>query len=201
MKEKEKEKKNNVLSEMFITQTKGYSNVYPKRAMWKEISEDLKGEFKISHNSGYELEKLSLKLTYKNYIICLSESDTKPLKFDILFQDNINYDLLIYKEDALEKFLKKIGKKEVEINKEAFDKQYIIKSNNSEKTIGLLTNEISDKFLNNDVYSMSIAKDRSQKSARLTTVVSRLVDDKKTILDLINMHIKLIDRLIEISII
>jgi hypothetical protein len=194
-------KKESILSEIYITQTKGYSNVYPKRDIWKETSEEFNGVFRISHNSGNELEKLSIKIPYKNTEINLSESDTKPLKFEIAFAYSLEYELLIYKEDLFERFLKKLGRKEIEINNKLFDEQYIIKSSHTDKTLELLTLDISEEILKIDIHSISLTINKKKMLGNLTTVVSRLINDKKTIIDLIELHKKLIDRLIEISII
>lgn len=195
-----KKKKDSILKHTFVTQTHGYLDVFQKRELWRQIGNDFKGQFKISHNSGNELESLRLIIPYRKYEIILSESDTRPLKFEIEFESLLAYKLIIGWEDSIEKILKQLGKKEIEVGNEKFDKHYLIKSNNADKTINLFSDEIIDYFLKYNVYSLSFITDKKTKQSKLTSVISRTVDDKKTIEDLIMLHIKLIDKLKELLI-
>ncbi|MFZ4413275.1 MAG: hypothetical protein ACOYOV_09365, partial [Bacteroidales bacterium] len=114
-------KVNDYLKQTFVNQTKGYIDVSLKRELWQKMSNQFKGKFKISHNSGNELEILKITIPYKNWEIIISESDTRPMKFEISFVSQIEYELIIGFEDSIEKILKRLGKKEVEVGNEMFD--------------------------------------------------------------------------------
>ena len=63
----------------------GYTDNFPKREMWKEIANELKGVFTIKHNSGHELEIHTASVPHKKWDIIISVSDSRPLKFQISF--------------------------------------------------------------------------------------------------------------------
>jgi len=188
-------KKDSFLKQAFVTQTGGYLDVFSKREIWKQIGKGFKGQFNISHNSGNELEILRLSIPYEEYEIKLSESDTKPLKFEVQFNSLLEYELIIGLEDSLEKILKKFGKKEIEIGNEKFDKNYLIQSKDADKTINLFSEEIIEYLLKYNVYSLSYITEKKQRKSKLTSVISRTIDDKKTLEDLIILHEKIIDKL------
>ncbi|MEI6060855.1 MAG: hypothetical protein WCR72_09110 [Bacteroidota bacterium] len=190
-------KDDNFLKRAFVTQTKGYLDVSLKRDVWAAISDEFKGNFTISHNSGNELEILKISIPYKNWVINLSESDTRPLKFEIPFASLFDYELVLGYEDSVEKILKRLGKKEVEIGNELFDQKYLIKSHNPEITKSIFTQDITDDFLKFNIYSLAYHTDTKKRTSELISVISRTVEDKATIGDLIRLHMRIIDNLKE----
>ena len=194
MKERKKE---NFLKRLFITQTHGYLNVFPKRELWRQISKEFNGDFKVGHNSGNELEILKISIPYGKYEIQLSESDTRPLKFQVEFYSLQEFELVIGGEDSIEHILKKLGKKEIEIGNEEFDSKYLIQSKSIEKTRGFFSKEIIDYFLRYNIYSMSYITNSKKQRSKLTTVISRTINKKEVINDLIICHEKIIDKLKE----
>jgi hypothetical protein len=195
MTKEKKGDKDRLVKRSFVTGTMGYTNVYPKRDLWRKIGEDFNGTFKIGHNSGMELEILRLFIPYKGLEIKLSESDTRPLKFEIGFNTRIDYDLVIGLEDTIEKLLKRIGKKGIEIGDKNFDNKYLVKSNNINLTKYLLTQEIIDYIINHNVYSIAYSTNISKRTSELISVISRTICEKEIISDLILMHMKIIDQL------
>jgi len=191
-------KDDDYLKQVFVTQTKGFIDISLKRELWKEISDEFKGKFKISHTSGNVLEILRINIPYKNWEIRLSESDTRPLKFEISFKSEIDYELIISYEDSVEKLLKRLGKKEVELGHEQFDNIYLIKSHNSEITKKLLTKDIIDDFIKLNIYSFSYTTDLKTRTSNLLSVISRTIEDKSTIEDLVRLHMRIIDKLKEL---
>ncbi|MEI6695666.1 MAG: hypothetical protein WCO13_06335 [Bacteroidota bacterium] len=196
-----KNKVNDYLKQTFINQTKGYIDVSLKRELWQKISIEFKGKFKISHNSGNELEILKITIPYKNWEINISESDTRPMKFEISFGSQIEYELIIGFEDSIEKILKRLGKKEVEVGNEMFDKKYLLKSQNSEITRKILQQDIIDGFLKFNIYSLAYTTDTKRGTSKLISVISRTVEDILTMGDLIKLYMRIIDKLIEIKLI
>jgi hypothetical protein len=194
-------KEDGFLKRAFVTRTSGYLNVFPKRELWKQIGIEFNGNFKIRHNPGNELEILRLSIPYKNLEIKLSESDTRPLKFEIEFKCEIDFEIIIGFEDSVEKILKLLGKKEVELGYEEFDNKYLIKSNDPEMTKKLMTLEIMNSLLQSNVYSLAYTTNFKKKTGNLISVISRTIDDKQTIENLIRLHMKIIDKMEELKII
>ncbi len=185
----------------FATQTKGYIDVSQKRELWQEIGNEFKGKFIIGHNSGNELEILKISIPYKNWEIILSESDTRPLKFEISFTSEIDYELIIGYEDAIEKLLKRLGRKEIELGNEKFDTKYLVRSHNFAMTKKIITQDIIDDFIKLDIYSFAYTTDLKKRTSHLISVISRTIDDKSTIEELIRLHIRIIDRFKELMLI
>ena len=190
-----------LLKQTFVTQTLGYKDVSIKREIWSQIGKELNGDFKIVHNSGNETEKLILTIPYYNYVIKLSESDTRPLKFEIDFDSMLDYELVMSWEDGFDKFLKCFGITDIKIGNEKFDNRYLIKSKDSGKTINFFTSEIITSLLKHDVYSVSYQTNRKNKKAKLLSTISRTITDKSAIVELIDLHRNMIDKLKDLHII
>jgi hypothetical protein len=195
------QKKDGFLKQVFITQTKGFLDVSRKRGLWQEIADEWNGKLTIGHTAGNELEILKLVIPYKNREIHLSESDTRPLKFEISFECKMDYELTIGQEDAIEKILKKLGKKEVEVGNEQFDNKYLVQSPNPELTKQLLTKDITDLFVKLEIYSSAYATDEKMQTSHLVSVISRTLDDKSIFIELIGMHERIMDQLEEFGVI
>jgi hypothetical protein len=187
--------KDNILKQIFVTQTHGFLDINSKRELFSEISKLFSGDFTIKHTISYDVEILNISIPYKNWRIEISESDTKPLKFQISFDSLQDFELIISWEDTIDKVLKKIGKSEIEIGNKDFDDHYLIESNRSELAKNLISKEIQNYLLKYNVYSISITTDRKLKKTNLLCVISRTLDDKKSYEDMIIVHQLLIDQL------
>ena len=173
----------------------GYTDNFPKREMWREIAKDFKGEFKIKHNSGNELEIHTVSIPYKNRNITVSVSDSRPLKFEISFLSSRDFNLILSWEDFIDKIIKKFSKPEIQLGEKEFDTYYFIKSNNSDWVKKVLTKEIQKTLLKYNVYSVSYQTDSSKRTAELISVIQRKAGNKKMIFELIEMFKLLIDNL------
>lgn len=182
-------------------QTQGYLDVYPKREMWDQIAKELNGEFRVGFNSGHEIEIHRLFIPYKNCELKISESDTRPLKFEIDFTCHADFDLIISWEDSIDKLLKRFGKGEIQIGHKDFDNHYLIKTKFPDQTIRFFTPNIIDQIVAQNVYSISYQTNILKNTSNLISVISRTIDDKKTILDLVQLFKCIIDRLEELDII
>jgi hypothetical protein len=147
------------------------------------------------------LSTLRLSIPYKQWEIILTESDTRPLRFEVIFELMTEYELVISFEDAIDKILKKIGMREVEVNDEPFDKQFLIHSNDPDLTRKLLTSDIREKILRYNLYNISYQTDKKAKKSGLTSVVSRTLTDREAYLDLVDLHKLMIDSLLELGVV
>ena len=166
-----------------------------KTELFKEISAMLGGVFSISHNPGNVLSTLRIAIPYKKWEIILTESDTRPLKFQVGFEPLHDYELIIGIEDFFDKIIKRLGKPEIEVGDEAFDNQYLIHSNDPVLTRKLLNNDARSKILKHSLYNISYLTDNKRKRSELTSVISRTIEDKEAYLDLVTLHQMLIDSL------
>jgi hypothetical protein len=190
-----KEKKENNIQTIINGPSLGYTDNFPKREMWEEIVKEVNGEFKIKHNSGYQLEIHNISIPYKKWHINISVSDSRPLKFDILFSSSQDFELILSWEDLIDRIIKKFGKPEIELGWKEFDKHYLIKSNRSDLVKQILTREIQKTLLKHNVYSISYQTDPVTRSAELISVIQRNAGNKEMILELIKTYKILIDNL------
>lgn len=184
-----------ILKGSYVTRTSGYLDVTAKTELFKEISAISGGAFSKSHNPGNILSTFRIAIPYKKWEINLTESDTRPLKFQIGFEPLRDYELIIGIEDFFDKILKRFDRSEIEVGDAVFDKQYLIHSNDPDLTRKLLNDSIRDKILKHNLYHISYLNDTKVKTSELMTVVSRTIEDKDTYLDLITLHKMIIDSL------
>lgn len=187
--------KDNRLKQIFVTRTHGYLDISLKRDLFNELSKSFNGEFTRKHTSDNVLETLNISIPYKNRIIEISESDTRPLKFQISSDSLQAFELLISWKDIFDKILKKIRGPHIEVGMKDFDDHYLIKSNRSDLAKKLISVEIQNYLLKYNVYSISIATNLKSNKTNLISVISRTLDDKKSYEDMIMLHQLLIDNL------
>ena len=194
-------KEKNIIKTIIKGPSLGYTDNFPKREMWEEIAKELNGEFKIKYNSGYQIEIHNISIPYKTWNIKISVSDSSPLKFQISFVSNQDFELTLSWEDFIEKVLKKLGKPEIELGWIEFDKHYLINSNRSDLAKEIITPEIQKTLLKHNVYSFSYKTDIATNTAELISVIQRRAGDKEMIFELIDMYKLLIDNLEKLRII
>lgn len=190
-----------ILKQSYVTRTSGFLDVSAKTELFKEISATLGGVFTKSHNPGNVLSTFRIAIPYKKWEIVLTESDTRPLKFQVGFEPLHDYELIIGIEDAFDKILKRLGKSEIEVGDEVFDSKYLIHSNDPELTVKLLNENARNKILKHSLYNISYLTDNKRNKSELISAVSRTIEDKETYLDLVSLHQMLIDNLLELGII
>ena len=190
-----KEKKENKNQTIIKGPSLGYTDNFPKREMWKEIAKELNGEFKIKYNSGNVLEIHNISIPHKKWNINISVSDSRPLKFQILFSSSQDFKLIISWEDFIDRIIKKFSKPEIELGWKEFDKHYLIKSNRSDLVKSTITKEIQKALLRHNVYSISYQTDLKSRTAELISVIQRKAGNKEMIFELIEMYKLLIDNL------
>ena len=182
----------NLFEELFI---KGqiYKNISEKKNIQKEIAEKLNGRFIIKQTVSKDLTSFVLEIPYKDQIIILTETDTKPLKSEINLNLKERFELNISWEDGIERIMKFFGSQDIEIGFFEFDEKYLIQSNNSEKTVGILTN-LKDLLLKLNIYLISLRQENSQ-NHKLIITKDRNTIELIEMIDFIELNFKLIDNL------
>jgi len=188
-----KSDKVNFLEETFI---KGqiYKDVYSKKEVWKKLEQLFNGKLKIKHTINKDITSFQLDLPYKNHKLIITESDTKPLKFEIEFKLNKNFEFNISWEDTIEKILKVFGKQDIQINDKQFDKKYLIQSTDSDLITDLLNcKSIKNLILKYNIYLINFEYNEKKKNHKLLTVKDRNTKDINKLIELISLEFSIID--------
>ena len=186
---------------MFITRTHGFLDISRKRDFWKELANELNGTFKITHTVSKDLTMLSLVIPYKSYQIEFTESDTHPLKVRCVLSATQSFDFMLSWEDTIEKLLKLFGQRDIEIGDTIFDDKYIIESSNSIMLKALLSNEMKEIMLSNNIFSYSCKFQKKDDTLLLSSLISRSVNSKDELSEIYKLCCLTIDKLIEFKII
>ena len=138
----------------------GFTDNLPNRQMWDEIAKEFSGEFKIEFDSGHAIEIHKVFIPYKKWVIKISVSDTRPLKFQISFTQSQDFEMIISGEDLIEKILKRLRKPEIELGWKEFDEKYLVNSNRSVLVKRTITGDIQKTMLKHQVQNYLIVKDK-----------------------------------------
>jgi len=187
--------KDSRLNEIYVTRTNGFLDVSQKKEIFNELSKSFNGKFTIKHTSDYTLEILNVSIPFKNRSIEMTESDTRPLRFQASFDAIQNFNLLISPKEILDRIIEKFVKPKIELGQKDFDNHFVIKSNRSDLTKMVISNEIQNYLIKYNVYSVSVETDQKLKKINLLSVIGRTLDDKKSYEDMITLHQLLIDGL------
>jgi hypothetical protein len=190
-----------ILKQSYLTRTSGFLDVSTKILLFKEISAIMGGVFSKTHTAGNVLSSFRMVIPYKKWEILLTESDTRPLKFQVGFEPTYDFEFLIGIEDFFDRILKKIDKTQIEIGDKIFDHQYLIHSTDPALAGKLLNDNTRLIIQKHNVQNIAYLTDINSKSSELVSVIGRSTDDKEGYLDLINLHIMLIDSLLDLGII
>ncbi len=187
------ENQSNILYEIFI-KGQEYKNVLDKKELWKLIAEKLKGEFKIKQTVSRDINTLILEIPYKNQLVVLTESDTRPLKSEINMELKEPFEFSISWEGGVEKIMKIFGSQDIQIGNQAFDKKYFIQSNNSQRTTAILS-ELKELILKHNIYIINLHREKSGQYKLLITK-DRNSNTVEEIIGLIELNFRLIDFLL-----
>jgi hypothetical protein len=182
-----------MFKELFI-KDQTYKDVIKKIEVWQDLESTYSGKLRIKRTKTDHLITLILNVLYKDHEIILTESDTKPLKFEVEFQLNTDFEFVLGPQDSIERILKVFGKQDVMIGNAEFDKKYMIQSSNPElvKRVlhpisinqGILKHKLSSISLQyqkkTELSKLLLVKDRNTKSGE---VVSNIIQLMCTIID------------------
>jgi len=130
----------------------------------------------------------------------LKETDTKPLKVEVFFNLTMKYEFNIYLRDWTDKISSFFGMKSTKTGEIEFDTKYGIQSKESELTVKLLNdNQITEKILGNDLYSLILNYDETIKTHKLLTVKDRNTTEIKALTELIDLEFRIIDSFINMD--
>ena len=191
----------NKIEKLLKMPSHGYTSNFHKREMWKEIAKSFNGEFKVKFDSGRTYEMHHITIPHKKWLINITVSDTRPLKFQVLFTSRMEFDIELSLSDFIDKILIKLNKQAIKLGSQEFDKHYLIRSSKSDLAKQLMTPKIQKAILDSNLFSISYKTSPKSQKAELMSLIQRSADDKDSIIGLIQMHQDLIDRLSEMKII
>ena len=193
-------KKENIFKQMFITRTQGFIDISKKRNFWKDLANDFDGVFNVKHTVSKDLETLTLKIPYKQYLVEFTESDTHPLKVNCKLNVNYKFDFFISYEDKLEKLLKFLGNQDIQVDDKVFDEKYLIQGGNPDliKKV-LMIDRIKIILLSNNVFSYNCIYEKE--TVLLTSLVSRTINSKAGLSELFELFCLTIDEMEKLDII
>lgn len=194
------ENDNNILKDYLIKGSLTYTDVFPKRDMFRELAKQFNGKFSISHNSGKELETLRVRIPYGNCNINISASDTRPLKFEIDFIPLKEFEVTISWEDFIERILKIFGSAEVELGFKDFDDKYLIKSNDAYYVEKIFTRDIQIEILKFNIFSISYSKS-GKESSKLISVIQRQIGNFNELVEQVKLFQKIADKMVNLKLV
>lgn len=180
---------------IFIYRTFGISDISKMKEIWEQASIKYNGSFAVIYDNSISLQKFEMKIIYKESQILISESDTKPLKFEFEFFSEVNYNLEVLLSDFLSKLCNKIFNKSLKI-KHKYQNKYLVKSNNFNKTSEILSAEVFESIYKHKVNSILISYDKKKRIGKLITITNRNTLEEETLSSLIELHFKIIDSII-----
>ncbi len=171
-----------------------YKDVLSKKELWEKLSELYNGKLSIKQTISKDISSFKLEIPYKDSFLILTESDTKPLKLEIELKLNRNFEFNISWEDSMERILKLFGKQDIQIGDKAFDKKYLIQSNDPELISKLLTSgQIKQVMLKHNIYLFNLEYSRKNESHKLLTVKDRNTNELELLIELIEFEFAIIE--------
>ncbi len=196
------QKKDSFIKQAFVTRTHGFIDVSEKREIWNTIAEKYDGNFSVGKTIDHVLETLRLQIPYKGCMINASESDTRPLKFEVVVNFTQVFDFNISWEDTVEKFFKLFGKQDIIIGEDEFDDKFLIQSNNPDLLKQTLSDsKIKQLIIKHNIYLLNSKYDKKNDRTNILCVINRTTDSLVTLNELIELQMLLIDKFEEIGMI
>jgi len=137
----------NDISRALVPESQVYVDVKRNKQLWKEFCEEKNGSFQIRNTNDFAFSNMQMRLPYDNSEISFRESDTNLLKIEYCFTKPLDFSFQISFEDFIEKTIKLISNKEVEIGDKHFDNKYLISTNHEEKLKVLFSNKLLKELL------------------------------------------------------
>ena len=183
----------NTLREIFV---KGqiYKDVLSKKELWEYIARTYHGELKIKQTISKDVNSFQLEIPYMNQYIILTESDTKPLKFEATLKLNRRFEFNISWEGFIDRIMKFFGKQDIETGNREFDRKYLIHSREKGMLLQMLGyKHIKQNILKNNIYLMNLEYSEKSGYHKLLTVKDRNTKRIEAMVEFIELHFSIID--------
>ena len=201
MSQSTKDKEMNMLEELVIKE-QTYKDVISKVDIWQELESAFSGKLVVKKSKVDRLTTMVLSIPHGSHMIVVTESDTKPLKFESEFQLNTKFEFVLGPEDGIERILKFFGKQDVIIGNRDFDKKYMVQSNSPILIKKVLhPAQINQGIIKHKLSSISLQWQRKGELSKLLIVKDRNTSKKEVISGIIDLMRSLIDSMVKNQII
>ena len=129
----------------------------------------------------------------KIYLYCAPADRGAPVTTNIVCSLKLpkRFWLLIYNESAFERFTKRLGAQDIQVNNPAFDEKYMIKSSDPQVTRLILSRDVQEKMLR--LFSSHVSIRITKR--RLSIKLSRLIENRREGEELLDLAVLLINKL------
>jgi hypothetical protein len=178
----EKKSTDNLLKQIFVTQTKGFVDVSQKKLFWSDFAVQTGGVFKVKQTVSGDLTSFSLIVQVENAELEFIESDTHPLKVVCVINSNKQVEFTITQEDFIDRFLRVFGLRDIAISQQDFAKKYLVKGFDENIVKNILNGEsIIHLILKTNVFSISCT--RVPKQLKIMGMIGRSVNSMNEMQD------------------
>ena len=174
---------------------------FARRKIWREIALEFGGDFKAKQAVNRNIEAHHLSIPHDGHTIHFTISDKRPLKCHIYFHPLIEYNFTISREGMVDRIMKKLGKRELQVGYGRFDRHYFIKTSRTDITKNLLSLDIQKLMLKHNLYSISYQSDCDANESELQSHIQRKIRDKKNIRELIALFKSITDKLVRLDVV
>ena len=184
----------NLLKQIFVSQTKGFVDVSQKKFFWSDFADQTGGIFKVKQTVSRDLTSFNLKVQVDNGQLEFMESDTHPLKVVCVINSDKQVKFAISQEDFVDRFLKVFGHKDITISHPDFDKKYLVKGCDEIRVKKILNGEsIIHLILKTNIFS--IFCERDEKQLKIMGMVGRSVNSINEMQDVYCLFKAIIDQI------
>lgn len=192
----EKKPTDNLLKQIFVTQTKGFVDVSQKKLFWSDFAEQTGGIFKVKQTVSRDLTSFNLIVKVEDGQLEFMESDTHPFKVVCVIKSDKQVEFAISQEDFVDKFLKVFGLKDITISHPDFDKKYLVKGCDETTVKKILKGEsIIPLILKTNIYSISCERDKKQLKLKIMGMFGRSVNSINEMQDVYCLFKGIIDQI------
>ena len=192
----EKKPTDNLLKQIFVTQTKGFVDVSQKKLFWSDFAKKTGGVFKVKQTVSRDLTSFNLIVQVENGQLEFIESDTHPLKVVCVINSDKKVEFAITQEDIIDRFLKFFGLNNITISHPDFDKKYLVKGYDESIVKKILNGEsIIHLILKTNIFSISCERDKKQLKLKIMGMVGRSVNSINEMQDVYCLFKAIIDQI------
>lgn len=184
---------------MAIIDAYGYIDVDKKKKFWETLSEEISGKFKIVHNNSNIYEAFTLNFNYNDVDVKFTESDTKPLKVEFSHLSKNKCDILLSREEFIDKIVKKLGgNKEIQVDNKEFDDTYLVQGDDHDVLRNFVSKDIQRLMLKTNMYSLRCKTNTN--NLDVLNTINRRIRSGEDLKDVYKLTCLMVDKFKELNI-
>lgn len=199
-----KDSTGNIFTKYVINNPHGIFDVIKKQDFWKQLSDEIGGEFKIITTVARDLNKIRIKYNYRGHELMLTETDTKPLFIESVIESHnySNLSIQVSENEFVERFISKFSSKMMKLNQSSFDEKYLIKSSDKGIALKLLHDlNISEAIVALEIFYLEVVSNENKNTLSIVFNVNRKVNSYDYLKSILALYCVFIDNLIGLKVI